>query len=281
MKLARDVFNALPSGNPSRRLFIFHYAGHSIPGSALLVPKIDQKFGTGPEFNIERLKIDLKVEASTQVGLDVLFIMDSCCSSVNPGPGAKGARVEFIAASRHKDLTDKRTASDGRTFTQHWCATFNNLLDTGKPFVCEEINRNINPDSWRSPFSSLYIQREGWDLPITFSSHNNTVESSLPSDFTSQTIVTVFYLKENSDSPSLKQLIEYFKNAPVPITVLGIVPVSLGSSPPVMDEDDGSDTTIETGVESTISGTLVLISMPYHLQELLVGSRVAIELDDD
>lgn len=79
MKLSRDVFNALPSGTlPSRRLFIFHYAGHSIAGSmAIFAPKIDQKFGTGPEINPSRLSKDLKAEASTQAGLDILFILDS------------------------------------------------------------------------------------------------------------------------------------------------------------------------------------------------------------
>ena len=58
MKLSRDVFNALPSGTlPSRRLFIFHYAGHSIAGT-LFTPKIDQKFGTGPEISPSRLSKD-------------------------------------------------------------------------------------------------------------------------------------------------------------------------------------------------------------------------------
>jgi len=199
-------------------------------------------------------KDDLKGVASSQAGLDVLFVVDSCCSPVSQGPmPAKGARVEFVAASTRQDPTNSRTASDGRTFTQHWCAAFNKLLDTGKPFVSEDINRTIDSDSRLKQFPSLFVLREGWDLPITFSSHNNAIESSLPSELTSQTIATVFYVKEKPDSPSVKQLIEYFNNAPFPITVLGTVPVS---------------------------GTLLLVSMPMFLQELLIVPGVAFLLED-
>jgi hypothetical protein len=253
MKLAREVLNALPSGTPSRRLFIFHYAGHSISG-ALLTPKGDQKWGTGPQIDPSRLIKDLKAEASTQLGLDVLFILDSCCQNRNvEGPKAKG-RVEWVAASGYTNLAKARMASDGRNFTQYWCAAINRLLDTGKPFTFEDIKSTINPDSWVRPFPSLFVLREGWDMPITFSAHNNTIESSLPSVETSPPAVTVYYLKENPDSPSVKQLIEYLNNAPVPIKILGIVPVE--------------------------SGTLLLLGMSMLLQELLVGSRVAIMLHD-
>ena len=259
MKLARDVFNALPSGTlPSRRLFIFHYAGHST-ASNLFAPKIDQKFGTGPEISPSRLSNDLKAEASTQAGLDILFIVDSCCASRSvQGVKAKGARVEFVLGNSgaRKDL-NSRTASYGGTFTQHWCAAFNTLLDTGKPFVSEDINGIINPsgNSYYRRFA-LCVLREGWDLPITFSSHNNTIEPSLPSY---PMVVTVFYFKESHDSPSVKQLIEYINNTPVPITVLGTVPILF----------------------TYLSGTLLLLSMPELLQELLAGSRVAIMLKDE
>jgi hypothetical protein len=253
MKLAREVFNALPSGTPSRRLFIFHYAGHSI-SSTFLTPKGDQKWGTGPQIDPSRLIKDLKAEASTQLGLDVLFILDSCCQHCNvEGPKAKG-RVEWVAATGYTNLANARTASDGRNFTQYWCAAFNRLLDTGKPFVFEDIMTTINPDAYVRPFPGMFVVREGWDIPITFSAHNNTIESSLPSVETSPPVVTVFHLKGNPDSPSVKQLIEYLNNAPVPIKILGIVPVE--------------------------SGTLLLLNMTLFLQELLEGSRVAIMLDD-
>ena len=258
MKLSRDVFNALPSGTlPSRRLFIFHYAGHSIAGT-LFTPKSDQKFGTGPEINPSRLSKDLKAEASSQAGLDILFILDTSCSSNSiQGVKAKGARVEFVVGGPRKDLNNPRTALDGGTFTQHWCAAFNKLLDTRNPFVSEDINKIFNPDSgYYSRKFSLFVLREGWDLPITFSSYNNTIEPSLPSD---PTVITVFYFKENSDSPSVKQLIEYLNNAPVPITVLKTVPIQF----------------------TYLSGTLLLLSMPALLQELLAGSRVAIMLEDE
>ncbi|KIJ99100.1 hypothetical protein K443DRAFT_133206 [Laccaria amethystina LaAM-08-1] len=227
MKLAREVFNALPSGTPSRRLFIFHYAGHSI-SSTFLTPKGDQKWGTGPQIDPSRLIKDLKAEASTQLGLDVLFILDSCCQHCNvEGPKSKG-RVEWVAATGYTNLANARTASDGRNFTQYWCAAFNRLLDTGKPFVFEDIMTTINPDAYVRPFPGMFV--------------------------TSPPVVTVFHLKGNPDSPSVKQLIEYLNNAPVPIKILGIVPVE--------------------------SGTLLLLNMTLFLQELLEGSRVAIMLDD-
>ena len=170
---------------------------------------------------------------------------------------AKGARVEFVVGGPRKDLNNPRTALDGGTFTQHWCAAFNKLLDTGNTFVAEDINKIFNPDSsYYSRKFSLFVLREGWDLPITFSSYNNTIEPSLASD---PTVVTVFYFKENPDSPSVKQLIEYINNAPVPVTVLKTVPIQF----------------------TYLSGTLLLLSMPVLLQELLAGSRVAIMLEDE
>ena len=255
MKLSRDVFNVLPSGNPSRRLLIFHYAGHSIAHTGVLVPTIDQKRGTGPEIDLSRLSNDLKAEASTQTWLDVLFIVDSCYPSNSmQGVKAKGARVEFIVASMW--TTNSRMASDGRSFTQHWCAAFNKLLDTGRPFVSEDIKNNINSDPYLKPFPSLFVLREGWDLPITFSSNNNAIEPSLPSF---PMVVTGFYFKESPDSPSIKQLVEYLNNTPVPVTVLGTVPILF----------------------TYLSGTLLLLSMPFMLQELLASSRVAIMLEDE
>lgn len=258
MKLARDMCNALPSGNQSRKLFIFHYAGHSIANTGVLVPTMNQKHGTGPEINLTSVVQDLKTEASAQSWLDVLFIVDSCCS-VNciEGDKAKGARVEFVVASCVQFL-NSRTASDasGRTFTQCWCAAFNKLLDTGRPFVSKDITNNINPDHYHLSFPALRVLREGLDLPIAFSSHNNTVQASLPSY---PMVVTVFYIKEHPDSPSVKQLIEYLDNEPVPITVLGTVPVQF----------------------SYLTGTLLLLSMPGLLQELLTGSRVAIMIEDE
>jgi hypothetical protein len=255
MELDYNVFRALPPKTSSRKLFIFHYAGHGIPGTTLVTPKIGQKLDEGPEIDLSRLKTHLKGVALRQAGLDVLFVVDSCLPAVaisGRGPMVKGARVETVAGPR-KRLNNPRTALDGPTFTERWCAAFNKLLDTGNSFTSEDIIRNINSASELKPFDSLLVLREGWNLPITFSSHYSTIESSFSSVLTSQTAVTVFYVEENPDSPSVKKLLEYFNNTPVPITIL---------------------------VTAPISGTLLLVRMSVLLQELLVGSRVAFLLKD-
>lgn len=252
MELARDVFIALPPRASSRKLFIFHYAGHGIPGTTFITPKIGQKPGQGPELDLSRLKNELKAEASCQ-DLDVLFVVDTRFTPISVsgwGSMAKGARIESVAGAARKGVT----ASDGRTFTEHWCAAFNKLLDAGKSFTSEDIIKNINSDSELEQFPSLFVLLEGWDLPITFSLHPSTIESSFSSVLTSQTAVTVFHVEENPDSLSVKQLIEYFNNTPVPITILGTLPVS---------------------------GTLIVLRMSVFLQELLAGSRVAFMLEDE
>ena len=252
MKLCHDVFIALPPRTSSRKLFIFHYAGHGIAGTAFITPKIGQKLDEGPEIDLSRLKDLLKAEASFQ-GLDVLFVVDSRFTPIEVngwGSMAKGARVESVAGTARKGVTN----SDGRTFTEHWCAAFNKLLDTGKSFTSQDIIRNINSDSELEEFPSLFVLLEGWDLPITFSLHPNTIQSSFSSVLTSQTAVTVLYVEENPDSPSVKQLIEYFNYTSVPIKVLGTLPES---------------------------GTLLLLRMSVFLQELLKGSRVAFMLEDE
>ena len=252
MELCHDVFIALPPRTSSRKLFIFHYAGHGIPGTTFITPKIGQKLDKGPELDLSSLKDLLKAEASFQ-GLDVLFVVDSRFTPIEVngwGSMAKGARVESVAGTARRGVTN----SDGRTFTEHWCAAFNKLLDTGKSFTSQDIVRNINSDSELEQFPSLLVLLEGWDLPITFSLHPNTIQSSFSSVLTSQTAVTVLYVEENPDSSSVKQLIEYFNYTSVPIKVLGTLPES---------------------------GTLLLLRMSVFLQELLKGSRVAFMLEDE
>jgi hypothetical protein len=86
------------------------------------------------------------------------------------------------------------------------------------------------------------------DLPVTFRLHPGPIESTLPAAVASRTVVTAFHVKEDPNSPSLKQLIDHLKNAPVPITVLAVLPTS---------------------------STLLLLRVPLFLQELLVLPRVA------
>jgi hypothetical protein len=209
LELAAQVLLSLPSG--SRTLFILHYAGHGIAGSTpdslVITPKIDQELGQGPQIDISPIKDELKVKGSRSSGLDVLLVMDSCCAAIaGRGAKAKGARVELVAATARKGLSNSR--KDGRTFTQHWCEAFTKLLDIGKPFTCDDINRDIIPESELEQFPSTFVLREGWDLPITFRFHPGTIESTLPSAVTSRTVVTAFHVEENPDSPS-KQLIDY------------------------------------------------------------------------
>jgi hypothetical protein len=188
------------SQSGSRKLFIFHYAGHAIAGSTpdsfIITPKIGQELGSGPEMNMSRVKDELKDMGSKSLGLDVLLVMDSCCAAIaGRGGKAKGARVELMAATARKDISNSR--EDGRTFTQHWCEAFTKLLEIGTPFTCDDIVKNITPDSELEQFPSPFVLREGWDLPITFRLNPGPIESTLPAAVTSQTVVTAFHVKEN------------------------------------------------------------------------------------
>jgi hypothetical protein len=205
-----------------------HYAGHAItsstPDSLIITPKISQELGSGPEMNMSCIKDELKDMGSKSLGLDVLLMMDSCCAAI-PGWGrkAKGVRVELMAATACKCISNSR--EDGRTFTQHWCEAFTKLLEIGKPFTCDNIIKDITPDS-EQQFPSTFVLCEGWDLPITFCLHPGPIKSTLPAAMTSQMLVMAFHIKENLNSPPLKQLIDYLNEVPVPITVLAVLPTS-------------------------------------------------------
>jgi len=243
------------SQSGSRKLFILHYAGHAIAGStpdSLITPKIGQELGCGPEMDMSLLKNGLKDMASKSLGLDVLLVMDSCCAAIaGQGGKAKGARVELMAATARKGISNSR--KDGRTFTQHWCEAFTKLLELGKPFTCDDIIKGITPCSELEQFPSTFVLREGWDLLITFCLHPSPMESILPAAVTSQTVVIALHVKENPNSPPLKHLIDYLNKAPVSITILAVLPTS---------------------------STLLLLRVPVFLQELLVLPRVALMLTD-
>ena len=178
--------------------------------------------------------------------------MDSCCAAIaGRGGKAKGSRVELVAATARKGISNSR--KDGRTFTQHWCEAFTKLLEIGKPFSCEDIINDIISDSELEQFPSAFVLREGWDLPIIFRLHPGPVESTLPAAVTSRTVIAAFHVKEDPNSPSLKQLIDHLSNTPVPITVIAVLPTS---------------------------STLLLLCIPVFLQELLVLPRVAFLLTD-
>jgi hypothetical protein len=141
------------------------------------------------------IKDQLKDAASNCPGLDILLVMDSCCAAIaGRGGKAKGSRVELVAATARKGISNSR--KDGQTFTQHWCEAFTKLLEIGKPFTCDDIIKDIIPDSELEQFPSAFVLREGCDLPITFCLHPGPVESTLPVAVTSRT-------EEDPNSPAV------------------------------------------------------------------------------
>ena len=127
--------------------------------------------------------------ASNSSGLDILLVIDSCCAATaGRGGKAKGARVELMAATARKGVSNSR--KDGWTFTQHWCKAFTRRLEMRKPFTCDNIVEDINPDSELEQFPSTFVLREGWDLPITFRPHPSPIALSLPAAVTSQELPT-------------------------------------------------------------------------------------------
>ncbi|KAN0069283.1 hypothetical protein V8E54_012298 [Elaphomyces granulatus] len=80
-----------------RKLIIFHYAGHALRGSTScnlsLTPKIhDPEDEISPDedfLDFSLIKAGIKEEAQKLSGLDILFIMDCCCSAAGGrGPGS-------------------------------------------------------------------------------------------------------------------------------------------------------------------------------------------------
>jgi hypothetical protein len=70
LTLGGEVVRAA-SQSGSRKLFILHYAGHGIAGSTpdslVIIPRIGQDLGSGPELNISLIKDGLKDQASLRV----------------------------------------------------------------------------------------------------------------------------------------------------------------------------------------------------------------------
>ena len=256
MKLGAEIAEAA-SQSGRRMLFILHYAGHAVadstPDSLVITPTIGQKLGDGPEMNFSFMKHGLKDMCLKSLGLDVLLVVDSCCAAIaGRGRNAKGTRVELMAATARKGISNSR--KDGRTFTQHWCEAFTRRLEMGKPFTCADIVKDIIPDSELEKFPSMFVLREGWDLPITFSPHPSPIASTLPAAVTSRAVITTFHIEENPDSAPLEKLIKYLDEAPMKVTVLAVLPTS--------------------------SSTLLLLRVPVFLEELLGLPRLALVLTD-
>jgi hypothetical protein len=237
-----------------RQLFILHYAGHaradSTSDNLIIVPTIDQEINQKPQINMTYIKNGLKSLCSISMGLDVLLVMDCCCASV-VGRQAddntpKGARVELMAATSPKGISNSR--DDGDTFTEHWCAAFTSLLESGMAFTCTDIIGVINSHSSLEQFPRSFILREGWDIAITFRS-DPAATPRLPAAMTTRTIITAFHLQEDPEADSMKKLIKYLENAPIPLTVIAALPVS---------------------------STLLVLHVPAFFQELLGLPRISI-----
>jgi hypothetical protein len=112
----------------------------------------------------------------------------------------RGARVELIVATARKGISNSRRMD--------WCEAFKftRHLEMGKPFTCDDIVKDITPDSELEQFPSTFVLREGWDLPITFRYHPSPIASTLPAAVTFRTVVTAFHIE---DSAPLKKLIKY------------------------------------------------------------------------
>ena len=256
LELIADISPIVSRLSESRRLFILHYAGHAIsntaPDNLIVTPRIGQKLDSGPYINMFHIKTMLKDMASKSKWLDILLVMDFCRVAISGrGMNTKGARVEFMAATVRKDACNRKM--HGRTFTQHWCKAFTERLKTGAPFTCEDLREDINLDSGQDQFLS-FVLREGWNAPITFCLCPGQTELILPATVTSEsrTVIMAIHVEENPDSPHLNQLIDYLNKAPVPITILAVLPTS--------------------------SSTLLLLRIPLFLHELLTMSRVTFML---
>jgi hypothetical protein len=229
-----------------RKLFIFHYAGHAITGNAtelLITPKISEE-EIGRHLNMTLIRDSLKELAATSDGLDVLFLLDCCCSAIaGRGNVSLGQRVELMAATSPKGLSNSR--QDGQTFTERWCQVFDDFLALSQPFDCNQIRDAINTSRDLEQFPAIFVLREGWGVPITFRAHPRSI--TLPSGPSQKIIVTAFLVNEDINSDHLKHLTEFLEASPVPITVLATLP---------------------------ISSTLLILGVPAYLQEMLALPRV-------
>ena len=117
-----------------------------------------------------------------------------------------------------------------------------------------DVIGDINSNHDLVQFSRIpFTLREGWDVPIKFHSNPAAPLILLPPALTTKTIITAFHLEENPDAESLKGLIEYLDDSPIPLTVIAALPVS---------------------------GTLLLLHVLAFFQELLGLPRVAFLVTD-
>ena len=222
-----------------RKLFIFHYTGHAIAPSNtdyLLITPITPEVEVVENENGEQVRVigkqvnmtvvveGLKDLASRSPGLDILFVLDCCCSAIiGRGRLTKGERVEFMAATGAKGLANQR--ADGYTFTEHWCRAFDHFMELGQPFDCQEIRDFINKDRDLEQFPAVFVLREGWGVPITFGALFMSI-TPLP-ESANMDIIMVYHIREDNGSEAMTNLLKFIRdNDPRAVTVLASLPVS-------------------------------------------------------
>jgi Caspase domain len=245
---AVDQANLMTGG---RKLFILHYAGHAISDcnseQLLITPTISTEEADGSFINMTLIKDTLKDLASTSRGLDILILLDCCCSAIaGRGKAILGERVELMAATSPSGMSNSRL--DGNTFTEHWCNAFDTFLGLKQPFNCNQIRDHINTNRDLAQYPAIFVLRDGrWDIPITFRALPSS--TTPPSGLCAQSIITAFHLQENPNSAVVNALIVYLEGAPIPMSVLAALHVS---------------------------STLLLLHVPAYLQEILALPRISL-----
>ena len=235
----------------TRNLFILHYAGHAIASSTadnLLITARISEDTDGQHINMTLIRDALKSSASTCKGLDILLVLDCCCSAIaGQGRWSLGERVELMAATSPSGISNSRKA--GQTFTQHWCQALDKFLRLGQPFDCNQIKEEVNTNRDLEQYPAVFVLREGWGVPITFRALPSSITS--PTGSNTQIIIAAFLLEENPDAIAFNRLVRYLERTPegINITILAALP---------------------------LSSTLLLLRMPAYLQEMLGVPRISL-----
>jgi len=243
-----EVITQASSLKGRRKLFILHYAGHGIAAAAsntlVITSRIAKGEFKGPQMSMTYIRDGLMHLAADSDGLDILIVLDCCCAAIaGRGRLFGGKRVELMAATSPGGLSNSREDHPELTFTQRWCTSFENFLELGIPFDCDDLKKSINVAHGLEQFPASYVLREGGGIPIKF--------RALPAARTPavRTVITALHIKENPDTSTMTALIAYLEKAPVRITVLAALPAA---------------------------STLLLLRVPQVLQELLKLPQVTL-----
>lgn len=257
LHLMKDVNEKASTMTGKRKLFILHYAGHGVASNTSNELTITSRIAASEKeivagsLNMTLIKSSLKDLASYTNGLDILLIMDCCCAAA-AGRGVTvpvGQRMELMAATSDGGISNSR--KDGITFTQYWCQAFLHLLDFNRPFTCNEIKDLISTYHGLEQFPATFVLREGWGAPIRFKALPDST-AQVPAAVANRAVITALHVTEDCDSANLDLLINYLEHAPVPITVLAVLP---------------------------FNSSLIFLRVPLFLQEMLVLPQISFLID--